>query len=153
MGSDLIFNLTLTLSSSMLRYMKDVYYTATELGERLGVSARTLRFYESKELINPSRVGNRRIYNYQDNARMKLILRGKRIGFSLEEIKSFLDLYDHDADQSTQVQLLFNKVSERIEQLRIQKHDIETTLNELKDIQSAASSTLKNKPKIRWSQS
>ena len=133
--------------------MKDVLYTATELGHRLGVSARTLRFYESKNLIRPKRVGNRRIYNYQDNARMRLILRGKRLGFSLDDIKSFLNLYDYDADQSTQVQLLSNKVSERIELLRKQKQDIESTLNELKVIQSAALSALKNKPKIRWSQS
>ncbi|ORU90250.1 MAG: hypothetical protein A6F71_04595 [Cycloclasticus sp. symbiont of Poecilosclerida sp. M] len=128
-------------------------YTATELAHTLGVSSRTLRFYETKQLISPARIGNRRIYNYKDNARMKLILRGKRIGFSLDEIKEFLDLYDHDADQSQQVHLLLNKVTGRIEQLREQKNDIETTLEELKAIQSAAAQTLKNKPKIRWSNS
>lgn len=133
--------------------MKNDFYTATELGEQLGVSARTLRFYETKNLIIPKRVGNRRIYNYKDNVRMQLILRGKRIGFSLDEIKEFLDLYDADADQSKQIQLLVTKVSDRIEQLNQQKQDIETTLAELEEIHSAASQTLKNKPKIKWSPS
>jgi DNA-binding transcriptional MerR regulator len=122
-------------------------YTATELGKTLGVSARTLRFYETKHLINPIRVGNRRIYNYKDHARMKLILRGKRIGFSLDDIKEFLDLYDKKTDQTEQVELLAHKVSNRIEQLNTQKDDIETTLIELRDIQALATETLKNNMK------
>ena len=133
--------------------METNLYTATELANALGVSSRTLRFYETKNLINPTRVGNRRIYNYQDCARMKLILRGKRIGFSLDDIKEFLDLYDSKADQTSQIQMLVNKVSLRITQLTEQQHDIETTLNELRDIHSVATETLKNKPKIRWSPS
>lgn len=133
--------------------METNLYTATELANALGVSSRTLRFYETKNLINPTRVGNRRIYNYQDRARMKLILRGKRIGFSLDDIKEFLDLYDSQADQTPQIQMLVNKVCLRITQLTEQQHDIETTLNELWDIHSVATETLKNKPKIRWSPS
>lgn len=133
--------------------MKENLYTATELADALGVSSRTLRFYETKSLINPTRVGNRRIYNYKDHARMKLILRGKRIGFSLDEIKEFLDLYDTQASQTPQIQLLVNKVSQRIKQLTEQQRDIETTLGELREIHSIASETLTNKPKIRWSSS
>ena len=117
-------------------------YTASELGEKLGVSARTLRFYETKELINPTRVGNRRIYNYQDNARMTLILRGKRIGFSLDEIKEFLDLYDADPSQVKQIKLLHAGVMQRIEQLRQQQQDINLTLSELEDIHQATTQTL-----------
>jgi DNA-binding transcriptional MerR regulator len=117
-------------------------YTASELGEKLGVSARTLRFYETKELINPTRVGNRRIYNYQDNARMTLILRGKRIGFSLDEIKEFLDLYDADPSQIKQIELLHASVKQRIDQLKQQQQDINLTLNELEDIHQATTQTL-----------
>ena len=117
-------------------------YTASELGERLGVSARTLRFYETKGLIRPTRVGNRRIYNYKDNARMTLILRGKRIGFSLDEIKEFLDLYDADPNQLKQIELLHTRVTQRIHQLTQQQQDINLTLNELEDIQQATSQTL-----------
>ncbi|ORU92588.1 MAG: hypothetical protein A6F72_05090 [Cycloclasticus sp. symbiont of Poecilosclerida sp. N] len=131
--------------------MKDTLYTATELADTLGVSSRTLRFYETKLLINPNRVGNRRIYNYQDHARMQLILRGKRIGFSLDDIREFLNLYDSNTDKTAQIQLLVNKISRRIDQLTERHKDIETTLCELKEIQSMALETLKNKPKIRWS--
>ncbi|MBQ0725300.1 MAG: MerR family DNA-binding transcriptional regulator [Cycloclasticus sp.] len=125
--------------------MKDTLYTATELADVLGVSARTLRFYETKKLIDPRRVGNRRIYNYKDSARMKLILRGKRIGFSLDEIKQFLDLYDADPTQVEQLKLLQDGVNQRISQLNQQKKDISQTLSELKAIQLATSEALKQK--------
>ncbi len=69
-------------------------YSVTELGKELGVSARTIRFYEDKGLLSPSRVGNNRVYAARDRARMILILRGKQLGFSLREIKEYLDLYD-----------------------------------------------------------
>ncbi|HIF18315.1 MAG TPA: MerR family DNA-binding transcriptional regulator [Cycloclasticus sp.] len=131
--------------------IKESLYTATELATSLGVTSRTLRFYETKHLIQPKRVGNRRVYNYKDRARMQLILRGKRIGFPLDDIKEFLDLYDSDADRTPQIQLLVNKVENRIKQLTEQQQDIETTLDELREIHSIASETLKNKPKIRWS--
>ncbi len=127
--------------------MKNTLYTATELADVLGVTSRTLRFYETKGLIKPNRVGNRRIYDYKDHARMKLILRGKRIGFSLDDIRELLDLYGSNTDQSPQIQLLISKVSHRIDQLQKQKDDIDMTLDELKEIQSIASETLKNKPK------
>ncbi|MFT6624212.1 MAG: DNA-binding transcriptional MerR regulator [Cycloclasticus sp.] len=126
--------------------MKEELYTATELGDLLGVSARTLRFYETKQLINPKRVGNRRIYNYKDSARMKLILRGKRIGFSLDEIKKFLDLYDADPNQIKQLKLLQDGIEQRMAQLNQQKKDINKTLSELKEIQSATAEALNQKP-------
>ncbi|MEH6503407.1 MAG: MerR family DNA-binding transcriptional regulator [Cycloclasticus sp.] len=122
--------------------MNEELYTATELGDVLGVSARTLRFYETKKLINPIRVGNRRIYNYKDSARMKLILRGKRIGFSLDEIKKFLDLYDADPSQMEQLKLLQDGVEQRVAQLNQQKKDIAQTLKELKEIQRATNQAL-----------
>lgn len=118
--------------------------TATELGKVLDVSPRTLRFYETKKLINPIRVGNRRIYNYKDSARMKLILRGKRIGFSLDEIKEFLDLYDADPSQIKQINLLHGRVKERINQLVQQKNDINKTLKELNEIYQTADTALNN---------
>lgn len=127
--------------------MKNTLYTATELADVLGITSRTLRFYETKGLIKPERVGNRRIYDYKDHAHMKLILRGKRIGFSLDDIRELLDLYGSNTDQSPQIQLLISKVSHRIDQLQKQKDDVDMTLDELKEIQSIASETLKNKPK------
>ncbi len=73
-----------------------VLYSVSELGQDLGVSARTIRFYEDKGLIAPRRVGNNRVYTLRGPARMILILRGKRLGFTLREIKEYLDLYDAD---------------------------------------------------------
>ena len=125
-----------------MKSANDELYTASELGEKLGVSARTLRFYETKGLVRPTRVGNRRIYNYKDNARMTLILRGKRIGFSLDEIKEFLDLYDADPNQLKQIKLLHTRVTQRIHQLTQQQQDITLTLNELEDIHQATTQTL-----------
>lgn len=122
--------------------MKTTLYTATELAKTLGVSARTLRFYESKELISPSRVGNRRIYNHKDSTRMSLILRGKRIGFSLDEIKEFLDLYDANPNQIKQTKHLHFSVEKRIRQLTHQQQDISQTLGELNKIHQETTAVL-----------
>lgn len=107
--------------------------TISELGEELGVSARTIRFYEDKELLKPQRVGSNRVYNYKDRARMKLILRGKRLGFSLDEIKEYIDLYDADLDpmQHEQIGFLLERVRERRETLVKQQADIQEMLGEL----------------------
>ncbi len=126
--------------------MKNILYTATGLAKILSVSAPTLRFYESKKLISPNRVGNRRIYNYKDSARMNLILRGKRISFSLDEIKEFLDLYDADPSQLKQTKLLRDGVEKRIQLLIQQQQDISKTLDELNEIHQEISTILNNKP-------
>lgn len=122
--------------------MNNTLFTATELANELDVSSRTLRFYETKSLIKPLRAGNRRVYNYKDHARMKLIMRGKRLGFSLSEIKEFLDLYDSNTQQKQQIQMLCDKVSSRITKLTQQQKDIKTTLGELNQIYADASASL-----------
>ncbi|GGB92596.1 MerR family transcriptional regulator [Novosphingobium endophyticum] len=102
-----------------------------EAAERLGVTMRTLRFYEDKGLIAPRRVGTTRIYGKRELGRMQLILRGKRLGFSIREIKEFLDLYDVDPEHVEQMRQLLVKVSQRIVELHRQKRAIEQTLEEL----------------------
>ncbi len=77
-------------------------YSVSQLARQLGVTARTIRFYEDKHLINPQRAGTTRVYTHRDRARLVLILRGKRLGFSLREIKEFLDLYDADPQHHLQ---------------------------------------------------
>jgi DNA-binding transcriptional MerR regulator len=109
-----------------------------EAATQLGVTMRTLRFYEDKGLIAPQRVGTARIYSRREIGRMQLILRGKRLGFSIREIQEFLDLYDVDPEHHVQVQQLVVKVSDRIKQLRQQKQAIEQTLDELKTIEAQA---------------
>lgn len=118
----------------------------TELGQELGVSARTIRFYEDKELITPQRAGGARVYTARDRARMILILRGKRLGFSLREIKEYLDLYDVDHTQREQVQVLLRSVQKRIGSLEQQKAAVEETLTELRDIERQATQALQRVP-------
>jgi DNA-binding transcriptional MerR regulator len=117
-----------------------------EAATLLGVTMRTLRFYEDKELISPKRVGTARIYTRREIGRMQLILRGKRLGFSIREIQEFLDLYDVDPEHHVQVQKLVVKITDRIEQLRHQKVAIEQTLDELLTIEAQAREWLLKHP-------
>ncbi|HHS82226.1 MAG TPA: MerR family DNA-binding transcriptional regulator [Devosia sp.] len=109
-------------------------FSITELARELSISTRTIRFYESKGLISPERVGGNRIFQNRDRVRLLLILRGKRLGFSLKDISDYLDLYDADRTQKSQVELLQRKIDERLEHLNGQLHDIRTTIEELQAI-------------------
>ena len=113
-------------------------YTVTELAEALGVTPRALRFYEDKGLVTPQRAGTTRVYTHRDRGRLALILRGKRLGFSLREIGEWLDLYDADPNQGEQMRILVAKVHERIAGLERQRDDLEATLKELREIEKAA---------------
>jgi DNA-binding transcriptional MerR regulator len=118
------------------------FYSVTQLGTDLGVSARTIRFYEDKGLISPQRAGNNRVYTLRDRARMSLILRGKKLGFSLREIKEYLDLYDADPTHAKQLRLLLKAVSSRILQLEDQQVALNQALSELRDVESQAQTAL-----------
>ena len=109
-----------------------------EVADSLGITPRTLRFYEDRGLIEPRRVGNARIYTKRETARMQLILRGKRLGFSLREIQEFLDLYDADPQHLEQMRALAGRCRERIEELEAQKAALEQTVGELAQIEREA---------------
>ncbi len=111
-------------------------YTITELADELGVTPRAIRFYESKGLIEPQRAGGNRIYTYRDRVRLLLILRGKRLGFSLAGIKLYLDLYDADPTHKKQLVHLLRGARERIDELESQRRDLELTLEELREIEA-----------------
>ncbi|MBE9556264.1 MAG: MerR family DNA-binding transcriptional regulator [Proteobacteria bacterium] len=113
-------------------------YSVTELAEDLGITPRTLRFYEDKKLLTPRRAGNTRVYTHRDRGRMILILRGKRLGFSLSEIREWLDLYESDPAQIGQMYKLVDKAGARLAALKQQREDIDATINELTDIIGAA---------------
>nr|WP_273546349.1 MULTISPECIES: MerR family DNA-binding transcriptional regulator [unclassified Xanthobacter] len=115
--------------------MTDTFFTVTELARDLAVTPRTIRFYEDKGLITPRRAGTMRVYTKRDRARMVLILRGKRLGFSLREIKEYLDLYDMDPTQSEQMRMLLKKVQTRLDSLEDQRIALEETIAELKEIE------------------
>jgi len=107
-------------------------YTIGELAGEFGLTLRTLRFYEDRGLLSPKRRGLERIYGRRDRARLKLILLGKKIGFSLAEIKEMLDLYDLRDGQVTQLRTALDKFRRQAELLEQQKRDIETALDELR---------------------
>jgi DNA-binding transcriptional MerR regulator len=101
------------------------------------VTARTLRFYEDKGLIEPRRIGNTRVYTHRDRGRLILILRGKRLGFTLREIRDWLALYEAGPGQRPQMEALLVTVGERIKALEQQRTDIDATIAELRDIMGA----------------
>ncbi len=102
----------------------------------LDITPRTLRFYEDKGLITPRRVGAIRVYTRREIARMRLILRGKRLGFSLADIREFLDLYDADRSKHRQMAALLDRTRTRISDLEQQLEDITVTLAELRDMEA-----------------
>jgi DNA-binding transcriptional MerR regulator len=108
------------------------------VADELGVTMRTLRFYEDKGLIEPSRVGTTRVYTRREVGRMQLILRGKRLGFSLREIKEFLDLYDADPKHVEQMRHLAARARARAAELCEQQTAIEQTIAELHAIEREA---------------
>lgn len=118
-------------------------YSITELAREFGISTRTIRFYESRGLITPERSGSTRVFSHHDRARLILILRGKRLGFSLREIRDYLDLYDTDPVQPAATAHLDRRLDERIGLLEQQQMDVETTLDELKDIKKRTEAALR----------
>jgi len=105
-----------------------------DVADELGVTTRAIRFYEDKDLLEPQRVGTMRVYSRREVARLQLILRGKRLGFSLREIKEFLDLYDVDSLHLVQTRQLLTRVTERLAALELQRAALDQTIGEMQDI-------------------
>jgi DNA-binding transcriptional MerR regulator len=120
-------------------------FTIRDLTKEFGVSARTLRFYEEKGLLDPARRGEQRLYSRRDRARLAYVLAGKTVGFSLEEVREMLDLYDLGDGQVTQLKVALGKFAERIERLERQKADIDRVVAEL----TRASDAMKAKLRAR----
>jgi len=118
------------------------FRTVSQLATELGITARTIRFYEDKGLITPQRAGSTRVYTVRDRARMILILRGKSLGFSLRDIKDYLDLYHADHSRSEQTRMLRNAVVRRLASLRVQLSALQQTIAELEDIQRQTEAAL-----------
>ena len=107
--------------------------TIREMSEEFDVTARTLRFYEAKELLFPIREGQKRLFTKRDQARLKLIVKGKRFGFSLEEIRQLLELYDMGDQQQTQLVKTYELAKERLKKLELQHYELGETIKELKE--------------------
>ena len=106
--------------------------TISDMCTAFDVTPRTLRFYEAKELLSPVRVGTRRLFTRRDRARLTLILRGKRFGFSLEDIRQLLDLYDRDGSQETQLTRTYDIARTRLAQMEQQRTELDEAIAELK---------------------
>ncbi|SUB00665.1 Mercuric resistance operon regulatory protein [Pannonibacter phragmitetus] len=115
--------------------MEPRLYTITQLTQEFGITTRTLRFYEAQGLITPQRRGRQRLYKPADRTRLKLILRGKRLGFSLTEISEIIGMYGKAPGEAGQLQLLMRKIAERRAELEEKRNDIELTLAELADVE------------------
>jgi DNA-binding transcriptional MerR regulator len=113
--------------------MSEDVMTIRQMCEAFDVTARTLRFYEAKELLSPMRQGQRRLFTRRDRARLKLILRGKRFGFSLEELRQLLDLYDRGDQQRTQIARAFEVAQGRLAEMEAQRDELEAAISELRE--------------------
>ena len=112
--------------------MSDKLMTIREMCDAYDVTPRTLRFYESKELLFPKREGQKRWFTKRDRARLKLILRGKRFGFSLEDIRQLLDLYDMGDQQETQLRRTYDLALARLTEMESQRDELNVAIDELK---------------------
>lgn len=120
-------------------------YSIGELAREFDLTLRTLRFYEDKGMLRPRRVGIQRIYTRKDRARLKLIVMGKKVGFSLQDIAEMLDLYDLKDGQESQLALARSRFMEQIELLEQQKSDIEQAVGELQRTVEVVTGMLKEK--------
>jgi len=113
------------------------YYTITELTREFGVSTRTLRFYEDEGLIHPERRGRTRLFRSADRRLIMEILRGRRIGFTIAEIREIIHVYRDPPGEAGQLRLLMKRVEEKRDELNQKRKDIEETLEELNNVEEA----------------
>ena len=119
----------------MTNQNNEVTYSIGELAKEFDITPRSIRFYEEQDLLSPERTGQTRIYCNKDRVRLKLILRGKRLGFSLAEIKNLFELYDSNANSMLQLEAMLQMTEQKRAILRQQLDDIQMLMNELDDVE------------------
>ncbi len=110
-------------------------WTITELADEHGVTLRTIRFYEEQGLLAPGRSGRQRVFHGGDRVRLALILRGKRLGFGLDEIKKIIGMYDAEPGEAGQLRYLLDQIAGRRAELEQRRRDIDATLSELDEVE------------------
>ena len=128
--------LNMTLKDSQVKY------SISDLSKEFDITTRSIRFYEDQGLISPARKGQTRIYNQRDKVRLKLILRGKRLGFSLAETGQLFELYDVDKTSAKQLTSIMTLIRNKKDDLKQQLDDINAVLIELNDLESNCQKTL-----------
>ena len=123
--------------------MQNDHMTIREMCDLFDVTPRTLRFYEAKELIAPIREGQKRLYTKRDRARLKLILRGKKFGFSLEEIRQLLEMYYMQDQQQTQMTKTYESAQVRLQEFKRQREELDQTIEELEEQLSSLADLIK----------
>ena len=114
----------------------NISYSISDLAREFGVTTRAIRFYEDEGLLRPGRSGRQRVYRTRDRVRLKLILRGKRLGFSLNEVGEIINMYDSNPGEAGQLRYFLEQIRQRRETLKQQHHDIDVTLQELDTIEA-----------------
>lgn len=122
----------------------DVQYSIGELAKEFDITTRSIRFYEDQGLLSPKRQGQTRIYSQKDKVRLKLVLRGKRLGFSLAETKTIFDLYDQETTGQKQLETMLTLIEEKKAVLAQQLIDINAIVNELDELQQNCQNALLN---------
>jgi DNA-binding transcriptional MerR regulator len=120
-------------------------YSIGDLAREFDVTHRTMRFYEDEGLLSPKRIGSRRVYSKRDQVRLKLILRGKRLGFSLAEVREMLELYDSAPDERPQLEKFVAALAARREQLERQREEIDEVLGEIRAFERQSKKLLDSK--------
>ena len=124
---------------------QNITFKISEMCKIFNVTPRTLRFYESKELLFPIRENQKRLFTRRDKARLKLILQGKRFGFSLEEIRQLLNLYDIGDQQTTQLAKTYELAQERLKSMENQRDELNSAIVDLKDMLGSGSIELRKR--------
>lgn len=111
-------------------------FSITELAQELDLTTRTIRFYEDRGLLRPARRGQQRVYSRADKTRLKLVLRGKRLGWPLDDIREMIELYDTPDGERKQLEVMLTKIAQSRATLLQQREDIELALSEFDDIET-----------------
>lgn len=121
----------------------DRVFSIAELAQEMDITTRTIRFYEDKGLLRPARRGQQRIYSRADRTRLKLVLRGKRLGWPLDDIREMIELYDTPDGERKQLEVMLQKLSHNRSILQQQREDIDLALRELEEIEERCQQQLR----------
>lgn len=124
--------------------IKPKLYSISDLATEFDVTPRAIRFYEDQGLLSPDRKGRKRVYQERDRVRLKLVLRGKRLGFTLADVKEMFELYDSDPGEEGQLLYLIDMIESRRAILEQQRQDIEVVLHEMDGVAKRAKKTLRD---------